>query len=158
VTLHDLVDALAQYKAGLEAGIELLRRLEAIAIAQQAHAEARDYERLAADADIRGELTRALVAIEPGLREIRTALSTVDPSELAGRGDYDEVRALRALARDLVARVVAIDETSLRALSDAELARRATLASLETGEHTLAAYRRVLAPPVKHAALLDYRT
>ena len=37
------------------------------------------------------------------------------------------------------------------------LARRAAVASLEHGETTLAAYRRVLTPPLGHASLVDRR-
>lgn len=157
MTAQELADALAQYKAGLEAGIALLRQLEGLAAAQRSHTHARDYDGLAADGERRAELTRALVAIEPDLTKIRTALAAVDPESLARRRDYDEMASLRSTARELVARILAIDEVALRSLADAELAQRAALASLETGEHTLAAYRRVLAAPVAHASLVDRR-
>jgi hypothetical protein len=157
VTAQQLTDALAQYKAGLEAARELLRRLDVLAASQRSHTEARDYAGLAADGDRREDLMRALVALEPGLTEVRTALSRIDERRLAGRRDYEAVTALRASARELVARTLATDEASLQSLSDAELARRAALSSLEAGEHTLVAYRRVLAPPLAHASLLDRR-
>ncbi len=45
----------------------------------------------------------------------------------------------------------------MSALANAELARRSAVAGLEKGETTLAAYRRVLAPPVASATLLKRR-
>jgi hypothetical protein len=58
---------------------------------------------------------------------------------------------------DLVAAILATDQESMKALADAELARRAAVASLERGETTLAAYRKVIAPPVSASTLLDRR-
>ena len=45
----------------------------------------------------------------------------------------------------------------MHALADAELARRAAVASLECGEATLAAYRRVLNPPLAGESLVNLR-
>jgi hypothetical protein len=70
---------------------------------------------------------------------------------------YGEVLGLRQAASELVARILATDRESMQALTDAELARRAAVVSLEQGESTLAAYRRVLTPPLSHAALVDRR-
>ena len=64
---------------------------------------------------------------------------------------YGEVLGLRQTAAALVSRILATDEESMQSLADAELARRAAVASLEQGETTLAAYRRVLTPPSPHA-------
>ena len=57
----------------------------------------------------------------------------------------------------LISGILATDQISLRSLADAELARRSALASLERGETTLAAYRKVLAPPVASASFFDRR-
>jgi len=65
--------------------------------------------------------------------------------------------ALRQVAANLVASILETDKASMRALADAELARRAAMAGLETGETTLAAYRRVLSPPVGSASVLNLR-
>lgn len=152
---QDTADALAQYRAGLQTGIELLRQLRAIADRQREGSEKRDFSRLAADADIRSRLTHALVRIEPGLRDIRTYLAAVPDAVLEAQADYADVMALRQTASDLVAAILSSDDASMRALADAELAHRAARANLECGEATLAAYRRVLAPPVGSASLLD---
>ncbi len=157
MTRQEVADAVGQYKAGLEAGVELLRRIEAAALQQRRHTEARDYERMAADNDLRDQLTRALVAIEPGLRGIRRELMRIDEGVLASRSDYREVLALRDTARELVTAIMAVDAASMQSLADAELAHRSAMASLEAGESTLAAYRRVLAPQVVSASLLSER-
>ena len=65
--------------------------------------------------------------------------------------------ALHREAATLVGSILTADQASLSALADAELARRTAVASLERGETTLAAYRRVLAPPVASATLLNRR-
>jgi hypothetical protein len=156
VTRQALADALEQYRAGLETGVHLLRQLHAVAGRQKEGTERRDFDHLARESDTRERLTHALVAIEPGLREIRAMLDTVQ-DELGTFPEYADVLTLRQAAADLVASILATDEVSMRALADAELARRAAMASLECGEATLAAYRRVLTPPVASASLLDRR-
>ena len=70
---------------------------------------------------------------------------------------YQDVAARHREAAHLVNDILAVDQQSLSALADAELARRSAMASLERGEATLAAYRRVLAPPVASATLFDRR-
>ena len=120
------------------------------------HPDTRDFEQLAAESDVRDRLTRTLVTIEKGVREVREALNaskiTLNRFEV-----YQQVVALRHTAAQLVQRILKIDHDSMKSLGDAELARRAALASLERGETTLAAYRRVIAPPVSSAALFDRR-
>ncbi len=147
---------LEQYRAGLEAEIALLRQLDTIAVRQRDVTETRDFEQLAAESDVRDRLTRTLVTIEKGVREVREALNaskiTLNRFEV-----YQQVVALRHTAAQLVQRILKIDHDSMKSLGDAELARRAALASLERGETTLAAYRRVIAPPVSSAALFDRR-
>jgi hypothetical protein len=157
VTRQDVADALAQYRVGLQTGIELLRQLHAVADRQRAGSESRDFKQLAGETDTRDRLTHALVAIEPGLRDVRAFLGSLPDEALVGQPDYPEVMALRQTAADLVAAILKNDGASLRALADAELAHRAARANLECGEATLAAYRRVLTPPVASASLLDVR-
>jgi hypothetical protein len=156
VTHQELVDALTQYRTGLETAVSLLRRLHAVAGRQREGTATRDFDRLASEADIRDELTRALVAIEPSLRDVKAALAS-DPHTVSRLPGYDEVVALRQAASDLVAEILQTDGESMHALADAELARRAAVASLECGEATLAAYRRVLSPPLAGKSLLNLR-
>lgn len=156
MTPQEISDALDQYRAGLETAVSLLKQLREAAARQREGTEQRDFAAIAADSDTRDRLTGALVAIEPGLREIRTALANANVV-LRGQPDYDEVIALRQVAADLVAGILETDKASMQALADAELARRAAMAGVETGETTLAAYRRVLSPPVGAASVLNLR-
>lgn len=153
---QDLVDALEQYRAGLETGVVLLRQLDEVAGRQREGSEKRDFSNLSKESDTRDHLTRALVAIEPGLREVRAFLAAAT-QDVAGLPGYQEVVELRQAAAELVTRILKTDQESMDALAAAELARRAAATSLEQGETTLAAYRRVLTPPVASASLLDLR-
>lgn len=152
-----VAEALAQYRVGLQTGIELLRQLQAVAERQQAGSRDRDFDRLAADTDARNRLTQALVALEPGLRDVRAFLATLPADLLERHAGYPSIVALRQQAAALVGAILRSDEASMRALADAELAHRAARANLECGEATLAAYRRVLTPPIGSASLLDVR-
>jgi hypothetical protein len=151
-----LADALEQYRAGLEAEIALLHQLEVVAGRQRGVTARRDFEQLAIESDERERLTRALVSLEQEMRDVRAQIARVRLS-VAALPSYGEVLALRQTAADLVARILATDEESMQALADAEMARRAAVTSLERGESTLAAYRRVLTPPLSHATLVDRR-
>ena len=153
---QQLQDAIAQYRAGLETGVALLRQLKEVAARQQDGSEKRDFVRLAADSDERDRLTRSLVAIEPGLREVR-AIVLAHHEAAKDLPGYQALLELREAAADLVGIILKTDESSMQSLSNAELARRAAATSLEQGEATLAAYRRVLTPPVGSASLLDIR-
>lgn len=156
MTPADVEQLLDQYRAGLEAEMALLRQLSALAERQKASTESRNFEQLSAESDERDRVTRSLVALEEGLADVRHRLAAVKAQVVALPG-YQVIAALRREAADLVSRVLSVDQESLKSLADAEMARRAAMASLEKGETTLAAYRKVLTPPVEHAALVDRR-
>ncbi len=152
--LRDLGELIEQYHSGIEAELTVLRQLETIAMRQHEVSEARDFDALVGETDTRERLTRTLVAIEEGLRELR--------KQLAGRrreaeqlSEFHDALVAHREAAELVARILSADQLSLKALADAELARRASLASLDRGENTLAAYRKVLTPPVASATLVN---
>jgi hypothetical protein len=156
MTRDDLVRLIEQYRAGLEAELTLLHQLETVASRQREASHAPDYRALEHAADERDRLMRGLVMVEEGVRDVRKTLSEFrqTASRLPG---YETVAALHREASQLVARILSTDRQSLTALADAELARRSAVAGLERGETTLAAYRRVLAPPVASAAIVDRR-
>jgi hypothetical protein len=156
VSRQELLDALEQYRIGLETAVSLLRRLANVANRQREGTATRNFEQLAAEADARDELTHALVAIEPSLRQVKAVLAK-DPAVSARLPGYADVVTLKQTASDLVSQILKTDEESMHALADAELARRAAVASLECGEATLAAYRRVLNPRLAGASLLNLR-
>ena len=152
----DLEELLAQYRAALDAQLALLEQLEAVAARQREQTDARNFERLAVASDERDTLTRSLVTIEQGLAEVRQQL-TQSRAEVIRMPQFAGVLERRRTAAEVVARILETDQESMRSLADAELARRAALAHLERGGTTLAAYRKVLTPPVSNAALLDRR-
>jgi hypothetical protein len=156
VTSQDLATVVEQYHAGTEAELHLLKQLDAIALRQRDVTLARDFERFQAPSDERDRLTRSLVTIEEGLRVMRQLLA--DHREQAERAPgFDRAVSLHREASDLVARILTTDRVALRALADAEVARRAALSGIEQGETTLAAYRKVLAPPNTGSNLFETR-
>ena len=57
----------------------------------------------------------------------------------------------------MVAKILGEDRTTLDALADAERARRLAAQTIEAGEATLAAYRRVILPSPGSAGLVSRR-
>ena len=154
MTADDVSRLLDQYRAGIEAELNLLRQLADVARDQREATGGADFGAFSRIADARDAVMRSLVTIEEGMRTVRHALS--EHRELAAKVDgYDEVAARHREATHLVSLILSTDQQSISALADAELARRSAVASLERGETTLAAYRRVLSPPVSSAKLVD---
>ena len=154
MTLDDAARLLDEYRAGIEAELNLLRQLAEVARSQREVTAAADFQTFNRAADRRDAIMQSLVTIEEGLRTIRQALTAHREVAVQIEG-YDEVVARHREATALVNEILATDQQSMSALADAELARRSAMASLERGETTLAAYRRVLAPPAGNARLLD---
>ncbi len=154
--LNEIAELVEQYRLGLEAQLALLRQLAALAERQRDSTGARDFERLSSESDERDRVTGGLMAVEEGLSEVRRRLSG-DKELASATPGWAEVVRLRQEASELVSGVLSLDRESLKALADADTARRAALVGLEKGETTLVAYRRVLTPPVEHAALVDRR-
>ena len=156
MTRDELARLIEQYRAGLDAELTLLHQLSDVAAQQRVVSQKGDFAALAQCADERDRLMRSLVTIEDGMRDVRRALT--DYRDIAKRlPGYQTVASLHHDAAELVSSILSTDQQSLAALADAEMARRSAIASLERGETTLAAYRRVLAPPIQSAALLDRR-
>jgi hypothetical protein len=156
VIAADLAPLVAQYRSGLEAELALLRRLAAASARQREAMQARSFEAFAVAAEERDAVMRGLVKLDEDLRDVRAQLHA-KRTELSQRADFEAVTALHREAAALVASILETDRSSMAALADAELARRSAVASLERGESTLAAYRRVLSPPVSSATLVDRR-
>jgi uncharacterized protein YhaN len=154
VTLDEAARLLQQYRAGIDAELSLLRQLAEVAKDQREVTASADFAAFNHVADRRDVIMRSLVTIEENLRTLRLDLTA--HREIARQVDgYDEVVNRHREASDLVNLILATDQQSISALADAELARRSAMASLERGETTLAAYRRVLSPPVSSAKLVD---
>ncbi len=151
---HDLPQFVAQYRAGLEAEMTLLHRLEWLAARQRETSHQGDLEALAVVSDQRDRVMAGLVTIEHELKPIRMALLEFRKS-LDEVAEFRDVAVLHREAAELVERIVTKDRESLDALKEAELARRFASQSLGQGESTLAAYRRVVAPPLSGANLVN---
>jgi hypothetical protein len=144
-----------QYRAGLEAELVILRRLEQTAARQREASAAQDLGALNRATDDRDGLMAALVNIEGQLRVVRQTLSgsREEAKHLPG---YAEAVKLHREAIALVSGILNTDGESLDALAAAELARRETARAVEQGETTLAAYRRVMTA-LPGATLVDRR-
>ncbi len=154
MTPDEAARLLAQYGAGIDAELALLHQLADVAKDQREVTAASDFSAFNRVADRRDAIMRSLVTVEEGLRTIRLELTAHRDVARLVEG-YDDVVNRHREATDLVNAILATDQQSISALANAELARRSAMASLERGETTLAAYRRVLAPPSAGAKLVD---
>lgn len=150
----EVLALVAQYRAGLEAELALLRRLEGVAERQRDASHRGDLEGLALVTDERDRLMASIVTIEHEIKPIRVTLLE-RWQDLHGSPEYQELAALHRVAAALVSTIVASDRDSMEALKEAELARRFAARAIEQGETTLAAYRKVVAPPLPGASIVD---
>ena len=153
---EDLDSMLAEYRAGLDAELALLRKLDALAARQHALSVAGDLAALPGIHDARDAVMTNLVSVEHGLRPLRARLAE-RRQMLQPLKEFRSVAALHAEAAAMVTRIIASDQESLAALQEAEHARRAAAAAMEKGETTLQAYRRVIAPGAAHASIVNKR-
>lgn len=156
MTAAELAELLNAYAPGLEAELALLRQLKQLADAQQDASSDHDLARLSSIADERERTMAGLVRIEHELKPIRYALAA-NRETAAALPRFNDVVALHRQATDLVSTIIGTDRQSLQALQEAEASRRAAAKAIEAGENTLAAYRRVIAPPAVGATLVKRR-
>lgn len=156
MTRDELASLIDEYDAGLQAELQLLGQLDAIATRQRDITLVKDYAAFNQASEPRESLTHALLSIEERLKPIRERLAA-QRREAQALPAYARVVARHKEAQDLVTRILATDRESLKVMTDAEAARRLALAGIEQGEMTLAAYRKVLAPPVASATLINGR-
>jgi hypothetical protein len=155
MTHNELEDVLVEYRAGLDAELALLRRLELIP-PTHGSASSGGPVHVTAAMDEREGLVASLVSIEHHLRPLRDVLSS-QRDALQALPMFPAVAALHREAGDLVARIVASDEGALTELREAERARRFAATAVERGEATLAAYKRVVAPHHEGARIVSRR-
>lgn len=156
MTREQLTGLVAEYRAALVAANALLDRLQEVADRQRDITSARNFGAFRAQADERERLMHGLMAIELHLRAMRASLAA-HPKDVRIVPGFEEVARLQERATNRVGEILATDRRSIKVMADAELARRAALASLERGDTTLAAYRKVLAPPQTAATLVNRR-
>lgn len=156
MTIDELAHLIDQYSAGLDAEMNLLRQLATVSRHQHEVTNGGDFAAFGRAADERDRLMQSLVTIEAEMREIRQQLVEHREQAVHVQG-FDQVVAQHREAALLVTSILSTDAQSLSALADAELARRSAVVGIERGEATLAAYRRVLMPPVASATLVNRR-
>jgi len=156
VTLSELGPLVTQYRAGLEAEMSLLRRLDVLSVEQRELTRAGKLQDLLPITEERDRLMAGLVQIEHGLKPIRLQLADAR-GQLAGLLEFQNVAALHREAADLAGAILNADRHSVEALKEAEFARRTAAQALEQGESTLAAYRRVVTPPLTAPTLVNKR-
>jgi hypothetical protein len=156
VTPRELTPLVEQYRAGLDAEMMLLHRLQAIAVDQRRASETGSVTDMQATIDDRDRVMATLVTVEHELKGVRQHLLAFR-MYLAEMPAFQEIVSLHRQAADLVADIVAVDQDSVQALRNAEQARHLAQQALEQGESTLAAYRRVVAPTLASATLVNRR-
>src|SRR5215510_8255870 len=119
----DLAALLEQYRAGLDAEIALLERLDGLAAQQHALARSGELSRFGGISDERDRVMAGLVTLEDQLKQLRHALSDGKDSTRSLPG-YEQVVELRRRCVAMVTRILDTDKDSLDALAAAELARR----------------------------------
>jgi len=152
----DCLPLIAEYRAGLDAELALLRQLDSLSVRQHEATTTGDHAALRMIHDARDRVMCTLVSVEHDLRSVRARLAE-RRDELLSLPAFQSVASLHREAADMVSRIIASDQESLRALQEAEQARRAAASAMERGGTTLQAYRRVVAPPASGAALVDRR-
>jgi hypothetical protein len=156
MTVTELGPLLTQYRAGLDAEMILLRRLDVLSREQRDVTRTGPFEHLIKITEERDRLMAGLVQIEHGLKPIRVHLAD-GRHQLAGLVEFKEVAALHKEAAELANAILNADRHSVEALKEAEAARSTAAQALEQGESTLAAYRRVVTPTLTGPALVNRR-
>lgn len=149
-----LASSLLEYRSGLERELGLLGELLHLATRQRDRLQAGDLPALPALVEARFRVMSALSAIEDRLRPVREAIvqRIEDARRLPG---FDALVRLHREAEGLVTAIQLADRAMLCDLETAGVARREAAQALETGEATLAAYRKVLAPAPGSATIVD---
>lgn len=153
---QQLSAVLADYGAGLDAVLQLLTQLEALADRQHALPHPVDTAILTSLAEERQRLLAGLLQLETRLRPLRERVSADVEAARAVAG-FQVVADRHRLAAAAVSRIMLVDKETLEALQAADVERRVTAQTVETAGATLAAYRRVLEGPQGSAGLVDER-
>jgi hypothetical protein len=151
---RELAALVAEYSAGLDVELRLLKRLQELAAQQREATQTGDLTMLGTITDVRDTVMANLVTLEHQLKPIRLVIAD-HCEQLADDARFQDVARRHREAAAHVASILSWDRDSLDALKEAELARSFAARALEQGESTLAAYRRVVAPRVSGATLFN---
>lgn len=156
MTREELLPLLDQYRAGLDAELMLLHRLQALALEQRRVSQTGSITEIHTTVDDRDRVLASLVKLEHELKGVRQKLLE-GRTWIADLPAFKEVAERHKEAAALVNDIIGIDRDSIEALKEAEQARRVAAQALEQGESTLAAYRRVVSPDLTPATLVNRR-
>jgi hypothetical protein len=149
-------DVLVAYTAGLETEIALLRQVEALADGQRAAFARNELADLGSFAVRRADLMHQLAAVEARVSPCRARI--VAGLAIARRAPAFAAAEMRGHeAQALIRQLVERDRCFLSDLEVTLEERRREVHDLGTGNATLAAYRRVVAPGCASAGLVDSR-
>ena len=152
----DLARALADYRTGMDAELQVLAQLESIATRQHTLPHPPSADALTSLGVEREQHLSSLNALEQQLEPLRARV--VAQLDLARTlPGFAGVADRHRRAAEHVATIMRLDAESLEALKRADQERRAAAQNLEAGEVTLAAYRRVLQQPQPSAGLFNER-
>ena len=156
MTREQLLPLVEQYRAGLDAELMLLHRLQALAVEQRRVSQTGSVTELHTTVDDRDRVLATLVTVEHELKGVRQLL-VAGREWLADLPAFQEIVERHKEAADLVSDIIVVDRDSIEALKEAEQARSVAAQALEQGESTLAAYRRVVSPGLTQATLVNRR-
>jgi hypothetical protein len=152
----DLATVLADYRTGLDAELQLLAQLDTVASRQHALPHPPGADDLTALGAERERCLAALLALEQRLIPLRQHIAS-HLDDARRQPGFAGVSDRHRRAGEIVARIMQLDAESLDALERADQDRRAAAQSIEAGEATLAAYRRILQQPQPSAGLFTQR-
>lgn len=148
--------ALSDYAEGLESELSVLDRLDVLSRAQHQAALSADVAQLARASSERHDAERAIGEIEGRIARLRPLIARNLGAARSCRG-FAALAAAHRRAEALIAGIVERDRQTVVLLLDADRVRRQAAQAIETGEATLAAYRKVIAPPPSSAGLVSRR-
>jgi hypothetical protein len=156
VILEEVRRALVDYGRGLDTELSLLDELARWARAQNQAAHAGDSPALSSASTGRQAAMDALLDVEERVRPVR-AMIIAHLREARVQEGFPALASKHRQGERLLAAIAECDRETLDILQDAERARRLSVHAIEAGEATLAAYRKVIAPPLGSAELLSRR-
>ena len=149
----DTTTALHRFIAGMRDEIRTLDLLREVAREQRAASVPDSGIDLATLVHRRQDIEDELHRLEQTVRPLRAALGA--PGVVLEVGDRATCDAIKDQARQAVADILEIDRDTLAALLAARDTRQARLQHLDTGEATLAAYRRTVRPTTAPKELIN---
>jgi hypothetical protein len=130
MTDKHLLPLVEQYRAGLDAQLMLLHRLQAVALEQRRVTQTGSAGEVHATVEDRARVLGALVTVEQELKGLRELVAAAR-EDLAGLPAFQELADLHKEAADLVADIINLDRDSIESLEEGEQTRRIAAESFD---------------------------